>query len=110
MGAVLQELLAHGRRLLDAVRAETADHMLARLLDTHGELLDRLGSARAAGEPLDAAEVAELRALDRALMAALEQRRDAIALQLAALRRGRAAGTAYGGPGAAAARFVDRSG
>ena len=109
MGPASSALMALNRRLLAAVQ-DAADATLPELLREREEVLRQFTVALAAGETVAKEDAHFLQELESRIGAALRQRRDAAFAELAALRRGRTAGSAYRPAGVTEARYVDRQG
>jgi hypothetical protein len=109
MHAPLTAVREHSQRLLAAILSEQ-DHALEGLLATREELLRQLRSAIAAGEAMAPAEVLAVEELEQAIRTALQERRDAVGGEIAALRHGQDAEAAYGAVDVRPARYLDRAG
>jgi hypothetical protein len=110
MGAALDALMTHNRRLVEAIDADAGADRLDPLLSERRPLIDALIDAAAAAEPLSAAEIQALEQQEAQVVASLRSRREAVSQELALLRRGRSAQSAYRPGRGESARFVDRAG
>jgi hypothetical protein len=109
MGGALEALKRHAHDLLVAIETGETES-LARSLDRREQLLQALGDALAGGEGIDPAEARAVLALDGELLNALTARRDAVWQEIAALRSGRSAASAYQHAIRGKPVYVDREG
>lgn len=106
-GAALTE---NSRRLLAAIRAGCQDDRLDALLEEREGLIRAFDAAIAGGEELAGEDAGEIMRLEREIVDLLWQRRNAMSEELAALRRGRSAMSAYRPRIAGTPVYIDREG
>jgi hypothetical protein len=110
MSAALDAFNAHTQRLVDAVESDAGGDLLAGLLTERRCRIDALVAAVAAGERVRTAEIRALEEQERRVVTVLLHRREEVCQELAALRRGRSAESAYRPERDDRSRFVDRAG
>jgi hypothetical protein len=108
MPCAARALIEHSERFLAAVQC--GEESLPALLDAREALIRDLGSALSHGLQIGPEELRAIGDLEQAILAALLDQREAVAAEIATLRRGRDAGAAYHPTRDRPAVYLDRAG
>ena len=110
MAAALDAIRTCTRELLDQAQSRADEETLSKLVTAREEQIRRLTDVVAGPVSVPRAELQELLSLDAAVTEALQSRRDELWHELAALRQGRCAESAYRHDAQGPSRFLDREG
>ena len=110
MGAALEKFKSHSEQVLEALRSEATTEILSDLLAEREGRIEAVIAAARAGEKVLPQEIEALEEQERQVIEALQIRRDEVCQEMASLRRGRSAGSAYRPELREVSRYVDREG